>query len=79
MDSERMFKLKRELNEFLEQHPELRTMQAEIDKALAKAGNANNRMSVLHGMMMDKVRELKDALNGVKESAEKAIEMIKPE
>lgn len=79
MDSERIFKLKRDLNEFLEQHPELRPMQEEIDRALAKAGNSNNRMSVLHGMMMDKVRELRDALNGVKESAEQAIGIIKPE
>ena len=38
-------------------------MQAEIDRRLDKAGNLNNRLTVINEMMMESFHRLKDAWN----------------
>ncbi len=43
---------------FLEDHPEFRTYQAEIDAMLEKAGSPENRMAVLAVLMEGKLIEL---------------------
>jgi len=53
-----IFELKQELNAFLKEHPELKPLQEEIDKRLEGAGNQNNRLVIIHQMMMSKVAEL---------------------
>lgn len=59
MDTRQIFEIKQQLNQFLEQHPHLKPLQAEIDMALKCAGNQNNRNVLLQVMMQEKVQELK--------------------
>lgn len=62
MDSEAYFKAKSNLNQFLAENPRLKPMQAEIDRVLDSAGNNHNRLVILKKLMMDKVKELENAL-----------------
>ena len=48
--------------EFLEQHPEYREFQKEIDRLLDKAGNSKNRMTILAMLMEGKLVELHQQL-----------------
>ena len=48
--------------EFLNQHPEYREYQKEIDRLLDKAGNMENRMAVLAMLMEGKLIELHQQL-----------------
>lgn len=58
---------KKELNDYLNSHPELRDFQTEIDQALKRAGsNKYNRMVVLQLMMRDCVHSQIEALNKLK-------------
>jgi uncharacterized coiled-coil DUF342 family protein len=66
IDTEHVFKLKQEINKLLEERPELRTLQAEIDAELSKAGNTSNRLIVSSAMMLGKLRELTAALQSLK-------------
>ena len=73
----KMFLLKQELNKFLDEHPELKPMQAEIDNLLAGAGSQHNRNVFLSYMMRDKLLELKGKLvelNGVLDKAARGIQ-----
>lgn len=47
---------------FLDQHPEYREFQREIDRLLDKAGNSENRMTVLAMLMEGKLVELHQQL-----------------
>ena len=49
-------------SEFLEEHPEYEEMQSKIELALAKAGNQNNRLNVIHKLMMESVTELSEKI-----------------
>jgi hypothetical protein len=62
MDSEEYFKAKKRLNQFLADNPQLRPLQEEIDRHLNGAGNAHNRLVILKKLMMDKVKELEEAM-----------------
>lgn len=62
MNTKDVFEAKQKLNKFLQENPELKPMQAEIDKMLSGAGTQHNRMVLLHHMMMDKVKELSKAI-----------------
>lgn len=41
-------------------------LQAKIDLALKKAGNANNRLTIIYGMMMDAFYELNGHLQSLR-------------
>ena len=48
IDKTKYFEAKRKLNEFLEQHPEMKSFQKQIDEVLEKAGdNPENRLTVI--------------------------------
>lgn len=65
MDTVKLFKLKQELNAFLEAHPELKPLQLEIETELDKAGCQENRLKVISNLMMSKFFELNDALKSL--------------
>jgi len=66
VDTEKLFKLKQELADFLREHPELCEFQLKIEAELKKCGNNhNNRISVLSQLMRDKLKELGDACKGL--------------
>ena len=48
---------------FLEKHPHLRPMQAEIDRLLDSSGNHQGRMAVLGTMMQGKLLDMQKELN----------------
>ena len=64
IDKTKYFEAKRKLNEFLEQHPEMKSFQKQIDEVLEKAGdNPENRLTVIFSMMMDSFRSLNSNIN----------------
>ena len=64
IDKKSIFKAKQQLNDFLKENPHLQKMQEDIEKALEKAGkDSNNRITILHEMLMASVRELHKHLN----------------
>ena len=52
-------------SEFLKEHPEYEEMQSKIELALAKAGNQNNRLNVIHKLMMDSVTEISEKIGNL--------------
>ncbi|MEW6532983.1 MAG: DUF3135 domain-containing protein [Thermodesulfobacteriota bacterium] len=48
----------KERDEFLDSHPELKALQAEIDKRLDNAQSPHNRLVLIHDLMMKSFREL---------------------
>jgi len=59
MDSMAMFKAKQELNQFLQDHPELRDLQTCIDETLRKAGpDVHNRLAAFNVIVRETAREL---------------------
>jgi len=59
-----------ERDHFLMQHPELLELQKEIDDKLNKAASTENRLVIIHDLMMesflkldDKLKDLADGLN----------------
>lgn len=56
-------KAKKELDEFLKQHPHLQEFQNEIDRNLKRAGTYNQRMEYLKFMIECKSQELDEKLN----------------
>jgi len=60
--SNRHARLLRERDSFLRSHPELRTLQKTIDEKLGNACNDNNRLVLIHSLMMEAVAELDDKL-----------------
>ncbi|UCG11389.1 MAG: hypothetical protein JSU72_12660 [Deltaproteobacteria bacterium] len=53
---------------FLEQHPELKPFQEEIDRRLDAAGNIDNRIAVLKFMMEEQILELYRACMKMREA-----------
>jgi hypothetical protein len=53
----------KERDRLLEEHPELREFQNEIDRRLDNAGSSENRMAVLAIMMEAKLKDLRDELS----------------
>ncbi len=52
---------------FLEEHPELKPLQEEIEKCLRGAGSIENRIAILRNMMDEKLFELRQACLKAKE------------
>ncbi|MBM4329139.1 MAG: DUF3135 domain-containing protein [Deltaproteobacteria bacterium] len=48
----------KERDEFLDSHPELKALQAEIDKRLDNAQSPHNRLVLIHDLMMKSFQEL---------------------
>lgn len=66
IDKKRVFEAKRKLADFLKDYPELQNLQEEIDTALKKAGkDPNNRMIVIHQMLMSSAQEMHKNLSGL--------------
>ncbi len=65
---ERIRKAVEEREKFLEEHPELRPLQEEIERRTKNAGTPENRMAIIEEMMMEKVRELQDRLMALRGS-----------
>lgn len=65
MDTEKIFRLQQEINKLLDEHPEYKPFQAEIQSKLKNAGNSHNRMVILKQMMSDRLIKLQE-LWGVK-------------
>jgi hypothetical protein len=64
--------LQEELARLLEERPEFKPLQAEIDEALKKAGNNKiNRNVVIQTMMMQKMKELQQKMLEMAESLQK--------
>lgn len=57
--------LRAELNKLLEERPEYKPFQAEIDEALKKAGNSHNRMAYLHRRMRENLLKLHEAFTDI--------------
>jgi dsDNA-specific endonuclease/ATPase MutS2 len=53
----------KERNRLLEEYPDLREYQKEIDRCLDNAGSVENRMAVLAVMIEAKLKELQDELS----------------
>jgi len=62
MDTEDLFRKKRELNQFLMEHPELVSYQEEIERRLGDAGSQHNRMVVLNEMIQENLHLLLEKL-----------------
>ena len=54
---------RKERDRLLEEYPDLREYQKEIDRCLDNAGSAENRMAVLAVMIEAKLRELQNELS----------------
>jgi len=54
---------RKERDRLLEERPELKEYQKEIDRLLKNAGNLENRMAVLGLMMESKLKELGEQLS----------------
>jgi len=50
---------------FLLDHPELAKLQSTIDHKLGNASTAHNRLVIIHGLMMDSLREMDKRLQEV--------------
>jgi len=55
-------KYQEEINKILDERPEFREFQENIETELEKAGSQHNRNVVLQNMMIEKVNELKEKL-----------------
>ena len=53
----------------LEERPELKAYQEEIDRLLNQAGNAENRLAVLSFMVESKLRELQEQIQKIQHLA----------
>lgn len=64
-------------NEFLEEHPELKRFQKEIEKEMSKAGSWENRWAILKSMMDAKMQKLNNnlkELQKIENNAEKEVD-----
>lgn len=52
-------------DQFLCKHPDLKRLQADIDARLNKAATENNRLVIIHDLMMDSLREMNDKLQSL--------------
>lgn len=77
MDIKRVFELKQQLNAFLNEHPELKPLQAKIDQVLAGAGSQANRNVLLHNMMKKSTNDLGTALTTLASDVSRLHQLIK--
>ena len=69
--------LKQEIQLLLAERPELRPLQAEIDRLMAGAGSQHNRCVLITEMMKDKVAELSEHLPQLGNSLDSLVVEIK--
>ncbi len=62
----------KERDRFLDEHPELRRLQSEIDRKLQNAESDHNRLVLLHKMMMDSFVQMNQNLQRLVELRKKA-------
>jgi len=62
MDFEKIKKLQDELKKLLQERPDLQALQDKIDATLNKAGSKNNRLTMMHNLMLDSFFELNEKL-----------------
>lgn len=55
-----IFEAKKQLNDFLREHPELQPMQNEINRLLKGAGSQNNRNVLLHRLLFENLIRLEE-------------------
>jgi uncharacterized coiled-coil DUF342 family protein len=67
IDKQQYFKAKQQLQQFLDQHPEMKQLQQKIDKALENAGSIENRLTIISTMMFQSLDQLNQQLNEVKQ------------
>ena len=66
MDLMHIWELKQEINKLLEERPELRPLQEELEAELRKAGSKENRAALAYSLMVSKLNELNDLLKSCK-------------
>lgn len=54
------FEAKLRLNKFLEEHPELKEKQKEIEKELNKANSKQNRLAIMQSLFYEQVEKFKN-------------------
>jgi hypothetical protein len=70
IDSQALFAAKRQLSQFLEEHPEAAPLQQEIDNELKKAGpSAPNRIAILSMLMRYQLAKLSEAFSSLSAAA----------
>jgi hypothetical protein len=62
-----------ERERFLEQHPHLRSYQAEVDRLLDSSGNHQGRMAVLGTLLQAKLLEMQKELNKLSDVLQEAV------
>jgi len=65
--SENLAKAKKDLNEFLDKHPELIGYQKEIEESLDGIDNPGERLMILISKMIHNNKRLLEILNNIKE------------
>jgi len=65
--SENLEKAKKDLNEFLDKHPELTGYQKEIEESLDGIDNPGERLMILISKMIYNNKRLLEILNNIKE------------
>jgi len=63
MDTELIFRTKQEITELLRKHPELKFLQDQIEKELAKSTTVHNRMLLSHRLLIQSVQQLNFVLS----------------
>ena len=71
IDTKKIFELRREINRLLDERPEYKPMQHQIDILLGTAGNQHNRCAIIQDLMMSKVRELTESMSLLLEEVNK--------
>jgi hypothetical protein len=62
INTKELFEGKKRLNAFIEEHPELKELQAEIDTMFSSAGTSQNRMALLERKIKDMINQLTAAV-----------------
>ena len=68
MDLMHIWELKQEINKLLEERPELRPLQEELEAELRKVGSKENRAALAYSLMVSKLNELNELLKSCKSS-----------
>lgn len=64
--------LREELNQLLNEHPELKLLQRRIDKLMAGAGNKHNRCVLTQDLMLDSLKRMGEALESLIQEVNKS-------
>ena len=70
--SEKIFELKQKINKLIEERPEYKQFQLDLETRLKNAGSSHNRMILLKMLMSENVLKLQEAVLDLKTSVQKA-------